>query len=146
MPDSPVRTNADTHFSVTSPRDLIPLPKVKAGTKRAVKKRGKTAVLTASPYKVELEESLKKMQAIKEAKEKKIKQRLMFKNDENKPREIETQRKRKENKKKQVKTKAKKQKISETESEDSAEEEDTACLYCHDYYSKSNEGWCSCSI
>ena len=42
MPDSPVRTNADTNFSITSPEDLILLPKEKTGKKSY--KRGKTVV------------------------------------------------------------------------------------------------------
>ncbi|KAK4880941.1 hypothetical protein RN001_004260 [Aquatica leii] len=32
------------------------------------------------------------------------------------------------------------------ESEESSEDEDAICLYCLDLYSKSTEGWCSCSI
>ncbi|CAG9579893.1 unnamed protein product [Danaus chrysippus] len=54
MPDSPPRTIANTNFSITSPKDLIPLPKINSVMKRVIKKRGKTAILTASPYKIEL--------------------------------------------------------------------------------------------
>ncbi|CAG9559829.1 unnamed protein product [Danaus chrysippus] len=46
---------------------------------------------------------------------------------------------------KEFKIKSKKQIRIETEDEDS-EEEEAICLYCNDLYSKSSEGWCSCSI
>ncbi|KAK4884018.1 hypothetical protein RN001_000289 [Aquatica leii] len=39
-----------------------------------------------------------------------------------------------------------KQKRMGSESEESSEDEDAICLYCLDLYSKSTEGWCSCSI
>lgn len=61
----------------------MPLPKVKAGMKRVTRKRGKTAILTASPYKAELEEIIKKTESVKEAKEKKRKKRLALKDQGN---------------------------------------------------------------
>ena len=40
-----------------TPEGIIPVPKLKATAKGISRKRGKTAILTSSPYKNELEES-----------------------------------------------------------------------------------------
>lgn len=57
----------------------MPVPKVKAGLKRVVRKRGKTAILTSSPYKTSLIESRDKSQKAKEAKENAGKRKLLAK-------------------------------------------------------------------
>jgi hypothetical protein len=41
-------------FPLQSPTDIIPIPKGGQGKKRASRQKGKTAVLTSSPYKNEL--------------------------------------------------------------------------------------------
>lgn len=43
------------NFLQKSPKDIIPIPKISGITKRVSKNRGKTAILTESPYKRELE-------------------------------------------------------------------------------------------
>ncbi|KAG8314367.1 hypothetical protein J6590_094205 [Homalodisca vitripennis] len=54
----------ETSKFVVSPEVVMPIPKVKATTKRSNRKKGKTAILTESPYKREL------MEAINEREEK----------------------------------------------------------------------------
>lgn len=39
---------------------MMPLPKVSADEKRVVRKRGKTAILTELPYKLEFQEAMEK--------------------------------------------------------------------------------------
>ena len=50
-------TSKDTSFTFVTPEGIIPIPKIKETAKRISRKRGKTAILTSSPYKNELEES-----------------------------------------------------------------------------------------
>lgn len=45
---------------VTSPEVVVPIPLIKQTTKRTKRKRGKTVILTDSPYKNELQESIAK--------------------------------------------------------------------------------------
>lgn len=46
-------------FSVALPQDLQPIPKVAFGAQRPRRKRGKTAIITSTPFKLELETSFK---------------------------------------------------------------------------------------
>ncbi|GBP86807.1 hypothetical protein EVAR_99887_1 [Eumeta japonica] len=52
-------TPQQSKFSVASPQQILPLPATRK-TSRVTRKRGKTAIITASPYKTELEETIKK--------------------------------------------------------------------------------------
>lgn len=51
---SPLRNS----FQVVSPEEVMPIPKVVGGKKRVSRRRGKTAVLTSSPYKRKLLEEI----------------------------------------------------------------------------------------
>lgn len=119
-------------FKVLSPRDIVPLPKQSMMKKRREnRKRGKTAIITASPYKYELEEEIKKRQE-----------------------EESKKRKRADLKKQTQKTKTSiqiKKRLSfdvEEESEEGDVEEDCLCFYCNEPFSRSkdNEGWIMCSL
>jgi hypothetical protein len=55
-------TPRESIFTVASPQQIMPFP-VTQKTVRITKKRGKTAIITASPYKNELEETIKKKEA-----------------------------------------------------------------------------------
>ncbi|GBP77826.1 hypothetical protein EVAR_34369_1 [Eumeta japonica] len=52
-------TPQQSKFSVASPQQILPLPATRR-TSRVTRKRGKTVIITASPYKTELEETIKK--------------------------------------------------------------------------------------
>lgn len=129
-------------FSCVPPEAILHIPKVQKNTKRVTRKRGKTAVLTSTPYKNELEESLSK-------KAKKVKRNLT---EEDKPKKTivkETKTKGiKNNDTKEKKPKENKSKATSniSDSESSLEDEDAACLYCQEFYSKSTEGWVACSL
>lgn len=122
-----------------SPQHLIPIPKIRGSAKRTKRKRGKTAILTDSPYKQELEAAIKEKEEKKTAMEEKARMRLF----------------KKENKKIAVKTKGKCMKKSgkpnqlkkQTKMYDSDSDEcsDCECSYCGKFYSKSIEGWIACS-
>ena len=115
------------------PEDIMPIPKVQTNVKRATRKRGKTAILTSTPYKNELEESLSE-------KTKKVKRNLT---QTNKPMKTTS----KEKKSKEIKNKVSKEKKNKTNMSDSdPEEEDAECLYCNEFYSKSAEGWVACNL
>lgn len=128
---------------ITSPEDIMPIPHVgKLDTVRAQRKRGKTVILTDTPYKDELEEIQNKRFA-KESK----KQAKTFKKTAKKD-----PRKRKINSIKNVKARfdfssqRPRQRRQSTSSSSSAvsNEDDAACLYCNDLYSESTEGWVQC--
>uniref|UniRef100_A0A6P7G065 PHD finger protein ALFIN-LIKE 4-like n=1 Tax=Diabrotica virgifera virgifera TaxID=50390 RepID=A0A6P7G065_DIAVI len=114
----------DSAFTVVSPEIIMPIPKVQEIKKRTTRKRGKTAVLTDSPYKRELEATMKEKEEKTIAKENRARQRL-FENE--------------------AKVMSQKKNGKTTES-DSDECSDCECLYCGDFYSKSLEGWVACSL
>ncbi|GBP39102.1 hypothetical protein EVAR_27463_1 [Eumeta japonica] len=58
-------TPQQSKFSVASPQQILPLPATRK-TSRVTRKRGKTAIITASPYKTELEETIKKKKLLEE--------------------------------------------------------------------------------
>lgn len=146
MPDQPVVLNStNSAFPTASPDVLLPIPKTKC-TKRTTRKKGKTAIITESPYKAELQAEKEKKEAERKAKaerkEIRIKKRLFseleLKSKTNKKQKLG--RKGKGNIKDSKAEKIKKKK----EAGSSDDEEDAECLYCGYFYSKSNEGWVSC--
>lgn len=135
MPDSPVRKSVSSSFIHASPKDIMPCPKVPAGKKRVTRKRGKTSILTASPYKLELEEALRKAENVKKAKVDRITKKVLSDRSKDTKKKAAKSAKGKSSKKKE---------LSLESSDDGKEDEDTKCLYCNERYSKSIEGWCSC--
>lgn len=131
--------NRASSFHV-SPEILMPIPKVKESVKRTNRKRWKTAVLTDSPYKKELEAAIKEKEEKNFVKEERARIKLFKK--ENKIKNGKNKGKcRKINKKK--KTLKREPKTNEGDSEDCS---DCECLYCGECYSKSVEGWVACSM
>ncbi|XP_069698806.1 uncharacterized protein [Periplaneta americana] len=124
MPDTPTHkpNSLNSSFPSLSPENAMPVPKVKIGQRRVARKRGKTAILTSSPYKAQLQEA----QKTKEVKQTKVKRKLL--NQEKIG-----------NSEKQSRPKPKK--VRKTAEE---KDEDTECFYCNELYSTSNEGWVSC--
>jgi len=72
---SSVFNNQPSTFPIESPKNILPIPQVKQIEKRNSRKRGKTAFLTESPYKNNLEMSMEMTKKSKELKEKKIKEK-----------------------------------------------------------------------
>ncbi|XP_044749782.1 MFS-type transporter clz9-like [Coccinella septempunctata] len=106
-------------FHLVSPKQLMPYPRMAEKKTRQVRRRGKAAIITASPYKTELEE----------------------KQNSRKPKpDVSSEKKMKKSNKRSRKTKK-----AEEEAQTS-EKEDTACLYCHGLYSESTEGWITCQV
>lgn len=103
------------------PQDIMLFPK----TTKA-KRQGKTAIITSSPYQLELESSQNNLQKIRKA--------LVFD-------DCPKSKKRKTSKKTIVKTSIK-NKINDSSSED----DDADCLYCFHLFSQSSRGWVQCSI
>ncbi|KAJ8975688.1 hypothetical protein NQ317_001790 [Molorchus minor] len=136
MPDSPnalIRRPSISSFPALSPEIAMPVPKLKTGFNRVQRKRGKTTILTESPYKAELTEAIEKAKK-KDAQKEKVKKNLSGQKQKNVT---------------QLVTKRKKQKIAakevESSSDESVDEDDALCLYCNYQYSASTEGWVSCS-
>ncbi|KAJ4438281.1 hypothetical protein ANN_14220 [Periplaneta americana] len=124
MPDTPThRPNSlNSSFPSHSTGNAIPVPKVEIGQRRVARKRGKTAILTTSPYKAQLQEA----QKTKEVKQTKVKRKLL---DQEKIGNSEKQ------------SRPKPKKVRKTAEE---KVEETECFYCNELYSTSNEGWVSC--
>lgn len=138
MPDSPnvyLSPQEKSAFQ-TSPQALIPIPLIKQNTKRTSRKKGKTAILTDSPYKNELQDAVAKKT------EKECKNKEKGGKNATKGKSIA------KNLFKKIKTKksncTKKSTKKKTMVASESDEEDDECLYCGDFYSVSNEGWVAC--
>lgn len=129
----------DSAFPI-SPEIIMPLPKVRGSTKRTNRRRGKTAVLTDSPYKRELEATIKEKEEKRIAKEKRARMRLFKEENENKIGKAKGKCLKKNGKVREPK------KQTKTNESDSDESSDCECLYCGEFYSKSMEGWVACSM
>uniref|UniRef100_A0A1B6L3T1 HTH CENPB-type domain-containing protein n=1 Tax=Graphocephala atropunctata TaxID=36148 RepID=A0A1B6L3T1_9HEMI len=157
MPDEPIftpQTKENTSaFHSASPEILIPIPLIKQNVKRTNRKRGKTVVLTDSPYKNELKEAIAEKARIEKEKERKKKEREMKAMSKGKlvaKRLFETKGTiAKPGKKIKVKVEKRKQtenKSTDSDSDSNEEEDDAECLYCNELYSSSNEGWIACQV
>lgn len=132
-------------FSI-SPSALMPPPhherkKAEARDRR----RGKTVVLTSSPYKMELESLLKEIKNKPKQVKKETRKRNLFQD--------ETVPEKNQGKKNTIRKKNPGKKVcyGKRKSEDTSDEEDEncsecACIYCNDLYSnsKDREGWIQC--
>lgn len=63
-------------FNVASPKIVLPVPMIKS-VKRSTRRKGKTAILSASPYKYELEAEKKKREDEKKSKEERARKTLL---------------------------------------------------------------------
>ncbi|XP_021190238.3 tigger transposable element-derived protein 6 [Helicoverpa armigera] len=135
---------SDSSFVLTSPKELFPLPLTKKSF-RVAKKRGKTAIITSSPYKQELEVIAQKK---KEAEQKKIEkiEAKKRKDELKKQKKTTTKAQNKKSKKNNRSAKTAKQRRVSSSEDESEEEGDTPCMYCEEVYSVSIEGWISCSL
>lgn len=132
-----------SQFPNVSPHNVLAVPQVEMKQKRKTnRKKGKAAILTDSPYKLQLQESICKAKKQKESKEERARKKLLFNASK---RKSTTQKKlvkleRKKTIKKEVQTEEEMaDSLHSSESED-----DTECLYCKECYSNSIEGWIMC--
>lgn len=140
-------------FSV-SPKDVKPLP-VQSGpraTNKYDKRRGKTAIITSSPYKLELEQEENDRMEKQQKKGGALKRKIYKVTGKDKPAK---DKKKSKVTKKEPKVIEKGQKIIKkkqinrepmTSDEEDSEGNDEACLFCNGLYaeSKSKEGWIQC--
>ncbi|CAH1988352.1 unnamed protein product [Acanthoscelides obtectus] len=59
-PIAPMKKVITSSYPVVSPEAFMPVPKLTTTVKRVQRKRGKTTIITESPYKAELTEALEK--------------------------------------------------------------------------------------
>lgn len=124
---------ASSSFSVT-PESIIAIPKEVRTKERKLRRRGKTAILTASPYKNDLINEINKRQKVNKTTDKK--------ETDNKKAQ-----KQKPEKKKAEKKNITKRRKKESDTDSSGDEEnDCPCIYCGYLYSESTEGWVICSV
>ena len=104
-----------------SPNDIMPLPRAQGTPKRRASNRGKTAVLTSSPYLNELKEKATQREKPQSVRSK----RKLFEKDQ-----------------------ANKKKLATSSKETGQEEENVECLFCKELYSSSKPGenWVLCSV
>ncbi|XP_050503508.1 PHD finger protein 13-like [Diabrotica virgifera virgifera] len=141
MPDHvqiPSAISNPTSFPTASPQHVLPIPKVEHNKKRTSRKKGKTAILTLSPYFEELKKAKEETKTKAAKKVERVKRKVSFSKDGSKA-----------TKEKVVKKKRvllnKGLKVKTRDSDSSDTEDDAECLYCQDFYSTSNEGWVACS-
>jgi len=125
-------------FPNSSPEDLMPIPKSNKTTKRNSRRRGKTAILTESPYKNEL-----LALSINKTSITSVKRSISLNNtlEETKKKKVMTR----SSKDKKLKKKKNQIPLSSSENEDE-ENDDDICFYCNELYSKSIDGWIKCSL
>ncbi|XP_072388730.1 uncharacterized protein [Diabrotica undecimpunctata] len=116
-------------FKGASPQIILPIPKVSQTSKRTTRKRGKTVILTSSPYKDELRNAENQRQG----KADQTVKRNLLKNKKGTVKPAKQQKTSTIQKKMPIPTPA-----SSDSEEEAAEDE---CLYCHDF---SEEGWIRC--
>lgn len=144
IPNQP--STSQGNFGV-SPEAIMPLPHVgRTNVRKTNHRKGKTVVVTSSPYKLELEKSIEKRR-VKDSKENKSRPRAkisLFGESTENVKNIKTV----GNPKKKLKIVKRKEKEEDEDStsEDEEKEEDAACLYCGYFYSQSEEGWVACTI
>jgi hypothetical protein len=133
-------------FQVASPENVLPIPKSNS-MKRSNRKKGKTVIITESPYKNELQAEKQKREEKIKAKEERARMKL-FKEDKNEEKKDKAQKKQKKRKLQEniheIKGKKLKKKMQPETEESNEDDDDAQCLYCGYFYSKSNEGWISC--
>ncbi|XP_046660673.1 uncharacterized protein LOC124358492 [Homalodisca vitripennis] len=136
-----------------SPKDIIPLPKTKA-VKKTNRKKGTAAVLTSSPYKLELEQAKKEKEEKEREKEMRRTLKAQKKREKEEKGKVSSKRKstvavssksEQGNKKRKCGVKVKRQLQFEENSDSDVSDAD--CLYCSELYScsKDCEGWVRCS-
>lgn len=123
-----------TKFQVT-PEQIVPLPHAERKMNAKDKRRGKTAVLTSTPYKEELETSIAKPPIKKPKLNLDETQKVGNNKGKNKITNVLL------TKKKEKKERKKRDSSSEEE-----EDNDESCIYCTELYSKSktDDGWVMC--
>jgi hypothetical protein len=137
-----VPSNSQGNFTI-SPEQILPLPHVgRANVKQTNHKKGKTVVITSSPYKHELMDSIGKKlnkDSKKDKNQPAAKKSLFSKSKENakKTKNVGHQ-----NQKRKIIKQKEKEEDGDSNTED--EEEDANCLYCGYLYSQSDEGWVAC--
>lgn len=139
----PTYDKSDSSFVLTSPKQLLPLPLTKKSF-RVTKKRGKTAIITSSPYKQELEVNAQRK---KDAEQKKLEKIETKKRRDELNKQKNTTKAHNKNSKKNNRTaKTGKRRRVSSSGDESEEGGDTPCMYCEEIYSVSIEGWISCSL
>ncbi|XP_054713052.1 uncharacterized protein LOC129222562 [Uloborus diversus] len=133
-------TPQQSTFSVVSPQQILPLPASRRSS-RVTRKRGRTAIITESPYKKELEETIKRKQVTEENKLKR-KEIRQLKLEKTKTKD----KKGRPNKRGVIKKKKTIDNRKSSDNNSDADIENTPCLYCSGLYLDSNEGWIKCSL
>ncbi|XP_050684750.1 uncharacterized protein LOC126979466 [Leptidea sinapis] len=126
-------TTPSSVFSVVSPQQVMPYPATRK-ISRVTRKREKTAIITSSLYKNELEKSIEKKRLVEDSKKRRKDAR-----EQKKYKKTELTKKKKTN----INTKNKK---NHTSPEYDEEENNIPCFYCTGRYMESNEGWVACSL
>lgn len=157
MPDSTnmLSSQKNSAFQATSPEALIPIPLIRQNVKRTSRKKGKTVILTDSPYKNELQDAIAKKEEKEKEKNRKKKEREEKNATKGKSiaknlfQTIKTEKKNStlnKSKRKEIKGLKNMKKKMMPESDSDEDEDEAACLYCGDFYSTSNEGWVACQV
>ncbi|CAH2007356.1 unnamed protein product [Acanthoscelides obtectus] len=125
-------------FTLVSPKQLLPSPVTTQKNRIQTRKKGKSAIITSSPYKEELEKELQETQQMEQLKVKRNIDRQTKKEEKQK---IIEQKQKLMKKKQQNRIRQKGKRPRHESTAESDDEDDTSCLYCSGLYSESVEGW-----
>lgn len=116
---------------LVSPELILPVPRTKQ-IKRTTRKRGKTTIITSSPYQKELETA--------QVNANQVKRKVTFGDSAG----VKNKKKVRKDAKKEVAKEVSESKRHVQISSD--EDKDAQCLYCQYFYSESTESWIRCSV
>ncbi|KAL1514397.1 hypothetical protein ABEB36_003658 [Hypothenemus hampei] len=134
-----------TSRSLIRPADIAPLPSCSFGSSNKKWRRGSAALITGSPYKLKLEESL-----IKNNKLKITLQSSSTKQNHSKKIKAKPKPKKRKQKKVQMSSSSSSEDVEvqliDTDDDMDKEEEDAECLYCNNFFSEDSNGekWIRC--
>lgn len=128
-PKVPDETGILSQSQMCGPRDIIPVPQVmKTDKQKTTRNKGKTAVLTASPYYHEL---LEKNSPTPQKLVKTVKRNVFESKKKDKPEHCQSKR----------------QRVEHVSAEGGEMDDDTRCIFCYGEFLKSSSGesWICCS-
>lgn len=148
---TPGPSRPSSSFMKMSPSELMPPPQERERIRNTAhnKRRGKTAVLTSSPYKKELEDE-ERARNMKDKPKKKLFKQPKTKTKPNLKKTTDS-RSNENSQNKEVTSSTKRIKLESrndlTSSSEDEGNEDEACIFCNEIYSasKEKEGWIKCS-
>ncbi|KAF5299184.1 hypothetical protein FQA39_LY02357 [Lamprigera yunnana] len=142
MPNPITQSTPRTSKNLVKPADISPLPSCSSASTSKKGRRGATALITGSPYKSQLEESLARSSKSNIVAKSLSSKKCNSDNPKSKPKPNKAMQK------KCSSSSASDNDIEDTDDDVDENEEDAECLYCNGLFSQDTRGdkWIRCSL